>query len=352
MHQPGEVPLNVRVFSLIILNAMIAVSLHAGSSIAIESCVVPREVSLGDPLRLSVVLRNVGNESVLLLARDTNFVVEVDSHAGMQTIRAPRYTRRAAPFRDDEVPLRPGDAFTREIPVQLNDLRATLGEGWVGVPGAYRVRVRYDSKGSVQERPDLVWQGAATSNWTNVRVRAPSEKKLMQRLTEIEKCIGSDECDSIPLANFFRVIRDDRAPDVLLRLIERRPYDIWLLDAIIFQSRASDAKRLRAIATTVDDPSIRQRFIDAAAKLERFGTTPRRNTAYPGGTGLRGKVYRGAPLEPVDGGTVLSVPGDMCGGKNAVTGVVDQLAFTYNSTTPEIAVATWNGTGHTVRTRV
>lgn len=268
MHQPWEVPLIARAVTLIVL--MTAASGHADSrTIAIESGVVPREASLGEPLRLTVVLKNVGDEPRLLLVRDANFVVEVDSAGGIQTITSPRYTRRAARFKDDEVPLRSGDAFTRELPVQLNDLRATLGDGWIGGPGAYRIRVRYDSEGSVQERSDLVWRGAVTSNWTDVDVHAPSEKERMQRLNEIKSCIGSDECDAVQVANFFRVIHDERAPDLLLRLLEKRPYNIWLLDAIVFQARASDAKRLRNLAVKVDDPSIRQRFTDAAAKLER-----------------------------------------------------------------------------------
>src|SRR5215475_15913277 len=59
-------------------------------------------------------------------------------------------------------------------------------------------------------------------------------------------------------------------------------------------------------------------------------------------------MSRSLGTAPVDDGTVLSVPGRHLRANAAVTGVVDKLAFTYNSTTPEVAVATWNGIDHTV----
>ena len=270
MYQAGEVQVITRAAWLIILLLLTTASVHGdGSSLAIESHVAPSEASLGEPVRLTVVLKNVSDESKLLLVRDANFVVEVESAGGIETINSPRYTRRVSSFKDDEVPLRPGDAFTRQLPVQLNDLRATLGEGWISAPGAYRIRVRYDSERSARERSALVWRGSVTSPWEDVHIRVVSENERMHQLNEIKSCIGSDECSGVEVANFFRVVQDQRSPDLLLRLIEKRPFNIWLLDAIVFQSRASDAKRLRDLASNVDDPSIRQKFIDAAVKLER-----------------------------------------------------------------------------------
>jgi RHS repeat-associated protein len=55
----------------------------------------------------------------------------------------------------------------------------------------------------------------------------------------------------------------------------------------------------------------------------------------------------GTPPPPDDG--TLSLPGRHLHPSAAVTGVVDTLAFTYNSTTPQISVATKNGIDHTVR---
>lgn len=255
---------------LIILIMMTAASVAADSrSVVVEAQVVPFEARVGEPLRLTVTLKNVSDESMLLLVRDANFVLEVESAAGRETITSARYTRRVTRFKDDEVPLRPGDAFMRLLPIQVNDLRATIGEGWIGAPGAYRMRIRYDSERSAQERSALAWRGSATSNWTEVRLRPPSEEERMRRLTAVERCIANDECDGVEVANFFRVVRDERSADLLLRLIENRPYNVWLLAAIVFQARASDAKRLRDLALKVDDPAIRQHFIDAAAKLER-----------------------------------------------------------------------------------
>lgn len=253
---------------LLIITTMAGMPIHLDTlSIAIHAKVVPFDAPLGRPLRLSLELTNVRDEPILLVAHDADFVVEIDSGDGIQTLTAPRYTRRRTDVKVDEVPLRPGDALIRELPVQLNDLRATLGEGWIPSPGSYRIRVRYDSERSVQERSNLAWRGSATSEWTDVYVRAPSESSRRRYLKAIETCIGSTECDGTEVANFFRVVREKRAPDLLLRLLEIRPNEIWLLDAIVFQGRASDAKRLLAIASRVDDRLIRQRFIAAAAKL-------------------------------------------------------------------------------------
>jgi hypothetical protein len=255
---------------------MIAIAMTAGSAHADNNRVVMQlqiqllSVALGEPLRLTVVLKNVGGDSILLLVRDANFVVEVQS-GKLQTITMPRYTRRRVPFRDDEVPLRPGGAFSRELPVALNDLRATLGEGWIGVPGTYRIRVRYDSEGSVQDPSPLAWQGSATLNWEDVCVRATTDGEKTRHLHEMAKCIGeTEDCDTTQTAKFFRVVRDERAPDLLLRLLQKRPFDIWLLDAVVFQRRRSDAERLRSLSSSIEDPSIRERYIDAAEKLVRL----------------------------------------------------------------------------------
>ena len=264
-----------RAVSLVVL-VVTAASAHAdGRSVAIEAQIAPSEAAIGEPVRVTVTLKNVSDESLLLLVRDVNFVIDIESPVGIETIASPRYTRRAAPFKDDEVPLRPGDAYARLVSVPLNDLRATLGEGWIASPGAYRIRVRYDSERSAQERSVLVWRGSATSTWSDVRLRAPAEEERARRLTDIERCIATDECDAVEVANFFRVVRDERSPDLLLRLIEKRPFNIWLLDAIVFQGRTSDANRLRQLASRVDDPAIRQLFIDAALKLEQW---PERRT--------------------------------------------------------------------------
>jgi hypothetical protein len=93
-----------------------------GVSIALH--VVPAEAPFGESMRLDVELRNAGSESILLVVHDTNFIVEVESYEGHQTITIPRYTRRATRFKDDEVPLRPGDALKRHLPLQLNDVHA------------------------------------------------------------------------------------------------------------------------------------------------------------------------------------------------------------------------------------
>jgi len=253
------------------LAALIAAAsaLADGRSIIVESNVLPSDAAFGDALQLRVVLKNVSEAPILLLARDANFVVEVQSARGTQTITSPRYTRRATAFKDDEVPLRPGDSYSRALPIPLNDLHATLGEGWLGEPGTYRMRVRYDSGRSSRESSKPIWHGTQTSEWTNVHLRPPDDQERAHRLKDLERCIGSEACDAVDLANFYRVVRDEPASDLLLRLIDQKPYSIWLLDAIVFQGRRSDAKRLRELASKVGDPSIRQRFVDAALKLEQ-----------------------------------------------------------------------------------
>jgi RHS repeat-associated protein len=60
-------------------------------------------------------------------------------------------------------------------------------------------------------------------------------------------------------------------------------------------------------------------------------------------------MSRSLGTAPVDDGTVLSVPGRRVRASAAVTGVVDKLSFTYNSPTPEVLAATWNGLDHRVK---
>src|ERR1043166_9377165 len=96
--------------------------------VRIESRVAPTEASFGERLQLSVELRNTSEKPILFNARDANFIVEIESRAESRTIAIPQYTRKANSFKDDDIPLRPGDALTRYLAVQLNDLHTMPGE--------------------------------------------------------------------------------------------------------------------------------------------------------------------------------------------------------------------------------
>ncbi|MEA2236571.1 MAG: hypothetical protein QOC81_1295 [Thermoanaerobaculia bacterium] len=269
MHQAWEVPVIGRAARVLLAVMAAASALADGRSIVVGSSVLPRDTTIGDALHLRVVVKNVSEAPILLLARDANFAVEVQSAKGTQTITSPRYTRRASVFKDDEVPLRPGDSYSRTLPISLNDLHATFGEGWLGEPDNYQIRVRYESDRSSRESSKSVWRGIRVSEWTDMRLHAPDDRQRAQHLKDLEDCVRSEECDAVEVANFYRVVRAERTSDLLLRLIEEKPYSIWLLDAIVFQARPSDATRLRDLATRVDDQYTRKRFIDAALKLEQ-----------------------------------------------------------------------------------
>jgi hypothetical protein len=240
-----------------------------GRQIVITAKLSPTIAAIGQPLRLRVDITNAGEQPILLLARDANFTVEVRSGQTSRTVAAPRYTRRTVMFRDDEIPLRPGDSYGRTLAIPLNDLRVPLDAGWLAQPGAYSLRVRYDSSGSTNDFTASIWKGLEASPWITLVLHSPRREERDRRLKELDACVMSDTCDAVEAANFYRVVRDERAHDLLLQAIEKKPYSIWLLDAIVFQGRASDSERLRALAGHVDDDAIRHRYESAAAELAK-----------------------------------------------------------------------------------
>ena len=169
------------------------------------------------------------------------------------------------PFPVDEVPLRAGAAHSESLPIQMNDLHATLGEGWVPEPGTYRLRVRYSPR-VTPTSSKWAWRGTAVSNEVVVRVAPLSQAELQRRRQQLKDCVAAG-CDAVELANFYRIIRDDQVGDLLVELLEDSPFSIWLVEAIVHQSRPSDAERLRTIASTLTDDSIRRIFIDAALRI-------------------------------------------------------------------------------------
>lgn len=215
-----------------------------------------------------------GNEDLLcsiwlcIYSRGCNFVVEITSDAGTAIVTVPRYTSAVSGFRDDEVPLRPQSSCKRVLGISLNDLGATPGAGWTPMPGEYGVRVLYDSDRSSREASKWIWRGRAASNPSTVWIKPPEPGALTDHKQQLSACVGNGACDTLRLANFYSVVRDNAAADLLVRLLSDRLYDIWLLDAIVFQSRASDAEQLRELASRVSDLTIRQQFLNAAGKLD------------------------------------------------------------------------------------
>jgi hypothetical protein len=155
MHQARQVPLIARV-ALLIIVAMAAASAQADDgSVAMEVRLAPRDAAIGEPIRLIVSLTNIGDRPLLLLVRDANFVIDIQS-----------------------------------------------------APGTYRIRVRYESERSAQERSAAVWRGSAPSKWIQIRLREPDSRERTRRLEQLEKCVRNDVCDSTEVGNFFRVVRD------------------------------------------------------------------------------------------------------------------------------------------------
>jgi hypothetical protein len=150
----------------------------------------------------------------------------------------------------------------------MNDLDASMGEGWVAQPGVYSFRVVYDSAGSARPVSEAVWTGTATSNAIQIRVRPATVEERRWRLGELQACLAKT-CNTQPLANFYRVVQDRAAAALLPRVLRGNPYDVWLLDAIRFQGRAEDAATLRDLAGAISDETIRKEYLDAASYLSR-----------------------------------------------------------------------------------
>lgn len=248
----------------------------AGGGVQVRASVPFTEARLGQAIAVTVTLTNNSDESVLLVVRDANFTIQIESEAAKQLVRSPRYTRPVGRFADDQVPLRPGAFYGLTLPIQLNDLDATLGEGWIAQPGTYSLHVVYDSGGSARPAREPAWSGTAFSNPVDIHIRPVADEERNHRLSALRACLTSS-CNTVPLANFYRVIHDETAAALLPSVLQRSPYDIWLLDAIVFQGRAEDVPKLRDLASRVSDETIKRQYLDAATLLSK--RTSDRSTA-------------------------------------------------------------------------
>jgi hypothetical protein len=254
---------------LIVAASCLVTSVVCAADVVIDATVDRGKVPVGEPLRITITLENRSSASALFVVRDANFIVEVATAEGTRTVESPRITAERSHFVDDEVPLRPASAYRRVLSIPLNDLSATLGEGWLPEPGRYSLNVVYDSERSMSDHSPWIWRGSARSETMRIDITPPTATTVATMRQRLEECVRDSRCDSITLANFYRIVCDPSVRDSLIQLLRNMPYDVWLLDAIVAQGRVSDAKRVREIGSDLSDESLRRSFMEAAQMLER-----------------------------------------------------------------------------------
>ncbi|HET7436022.1 MAG TPA: hypothetical protein VFN10_15035 [Thermoanaerobaculia bacterium] len=251
------------------------------TGVVLSASVTPKTSAFGVPLQLSVRIENSTSTSLLLLVRDVNFGIEISDERGQKiTVYAPRYTRERSSFADDEVPLLPGAAYIRPLPVPLNDLTATPGEGWLAESGRYSLKIIYDSDRSKAAHNEPIWRGTLESNSVEFDIRPPDSSMMLAYHERLVRCVeDSSSCDGLAVANFYRANRDTAAADLLLKMLASAPYELWWLDAIVAQGRAADADAIREIASHVEDEALQALLQERAATLQRAASMDRRRDA-------------------------------------------------------------------------
>jgi hypothetical protein len=235
-----------------------------------------RSVEAGTPIRLRILYSNSGKNPLFVRRRTDIGKGEIEITATDDACSA------AVPMRHVDyvegtdrffyVPLWPGRAL--EESVFLNDPDAAdFLELPLIRPGRYSLRVRY-APDSPLEVGVLwpVWSGEAQSNAASLEISPARPAAIAQWRARLRSCLD-ERCEpGFAAGRYFRLVRDNEAADILLRLLDRYPGDYSLVEALSAQGRAQDARTIRQLERRPEyGPLMHTRLDELARRLEQPG---------------------------------------------------------------------------------
>ena len=220
----------------------------------------PASIELGDALPISVSLVNVSHDVVFLsrtygadgMAAQLRVVLERDD---CQVVLVDFQSSERG--RESIVPLYPNERLELAMP-PLN--KNVLWQEIWSVPGNATMRVQYRFSG--REEDGIV----AESREEPITFRPARMEAIVERLESLRKCVQSETVECLHAIAYFAAVRDDRAADLLIHLLELRPYKHFVARAIANQARSADAVILDALA---ENPIADGQFLRTAARAIR-----------------------------------------------------------------------------------
>jgi hypothetical protein len=206
----------------------------------------------GEPFRFRLRFRNdgedafyfertfdVGQGAVMFMAQRDNCTYESEPQHFDMDLASRRFLF---------MPLMKDDTFD-EREFVLNDPRSWGGPALV-LPtiGIYHLWAVFTSQGSPVAGPLWpVWRGSAQTREIQTTVEGPDARTVAEWRSRLKSCLN-ESCHDFSAIEYFRLVRDGEAAELLAALLKRHSGNRWLVGAVVRQGRAQDASLLEAEA--------------------------------------------------------------------------------------------------------
>jgi hypothetical protein len=210
-------------------------------------------VETGTPIEVAIEFLNVGDTAFYL---NRTFDLGADAIEIVASRGECRYSVEPVHFDMDAsaresmfTKLLPGDRLIQG-PFRLSDPEG-LSDRLIPGPGTYTVQATFHSEGPLTYREsNPVWRGTVKSSEGRLRISPPTISSLERWRGLLQASLKTGEPDSIAL-NYFRLVRDPVAADLLVNLLKQHPENPFVVEAIANQQRPGDASILDGIAQAV-----------------------------------------------------------------------------------------------------
>ena len=212
-------------------------------------------ILLGQPMQLSVAVANVGTSNCVVTAEINFGQAPIQALQGScvypmpallhLSIPAPDLTTRRHVQSSRRLVVRPG--------AQIDFGALTINGRGSGLllevprPGEYEVQIEIEASVFSDLRNSPTQRRLSSS--APIRFAPPERGETELALGRLRSCVSSEDCTDLDTAEYFELVVDPEAADLLLQLLEINPsHYIFAARALVHQGRFSDIKRLWALA--------------------------------------------------------------------------------------------------------
>jgi hypothetical protein len=134
-------------------------------------------------------------------------------------------------------------------------------------PGAYMFRATFRSEGSgVDGGQNSFWRGFVQSPEVRIVVRSPSMARTVRNRASLRTSVRTKYTD-LKAVEYFQVVKDPIAADLLVELLRREPDNTAILDAVAHQGRLIDVTALDTALEATSERVFREYTMKLAQRL-------------------------------------------------------------------------------------
>lgn len=249
------------------LCAVAGVAARQDGALAIRLVPGVKTVALGEPLDATIEFENI-SESPLVLERVPHIgplALDVIARRGDCSYRVQPMLAEASYRTPVHTQLLQTDTLVQRATL-LREVNTIALPG----PGHYTLEVTFRSEGP-EAVGDIspIWRGFVRSPPAAIEVGQPDLRRLARERALLERDV-KDGAENYNTLEYFSIVKDGRAADLLIQLLNRVEPHPLLLDIVASQGRLEDAQALDVAASRVQaDPKLASYARELAAGIRR-----------------------------------------------------------------------------------